>query len=152
MLCPIRIPDVLQNRIDKVAGKRGRSKWILDACRMRLDGGRSSAVEDVLGTHQNKAGETTTVAGSNPAPTTKPDMDALRAICAGDIPATVGVEAISGHTTRDRIVANLHRVASEIPICGHTWWENGEQWGCLMDSGHKESKHGMRGMVRKLDA
>jgi hypothetical protein len=40
----------------------------------------------------------------------------------------------------------------EIPICGKKWWEDGEQYECLMDKGHKEQKHGLRGMVRRLDA
>ena len=41
----------------------------------------------------------------------------------------------------------------EIPICGKTWWEEGEQYECLMDSGHIEArvnKHGLRGMVRTI--
>jgi len=48
----------------------------------------------------------------------------------------------------------------EIPICGKTWWETADnggetvQYECLMDKGHRESafgKHGLRGMVRKID-
>jgi hypothetical protein len=45
----------------------------------------------------------------------------------------------------------IARGTIEIPICGKTWWEEGEQYECLMDKGHKESKHGIRGMVRRLE-
>jgi hypothetical protein len=38
MICTIRIPDVLRARIDSAAGDGKRSEWILEACRMRLDG------------------------------------------------------------------------------------------------------------------
>jgi hypothetical protein len=41
--------------------------------------------------------------------------------------------------------------AVETPICGKSWWEDGEQYECLMDKGHREQKHGMRGMVRRLE-
>lgn len=39
----------------------------------------------------------------------------------------------------------------EIPICGHKWWEDGANFECLMDKGHKTTKHGQRGMARRLD-
>jgi hypothetical protein len=152
MICTIRIPDVLQARIDNAAGGDGRSKWILDACRMRLDGGRSSAVEDVLGTHQRKAGETTAVEGSNPSPTIKPDMQALREICAGKIPCKHGdphCPCPDGDPCHYE--ATETTPAMEIPICGKTWWEDGTQYECLMDKGHRDHKHGLRGMVRRLE-
>jgi hypothetical protein len=65
----------------------------------------------------------------------RPDMRALRDICAGIEPP-----------------ADLSFGGLEIPICGKTWWEDGQQYECLMDAGHREQKHGMRGMVRRLDA
>jgi len=39
----------------------------------------------------------------------------------------------------------------EIPICGKRWWEDGTQYECLMDKGHREQKHGLRGMVQRME-
>ena len=70
----LRIPDVLQARIKSVSQGEGMAAWILEACRMRLDGDTSVSEE---------AGGTS-VAASIPAPqSTKPDLAALREICAG---------------------------------------------------------------------
>lgn len=128
----LRMPVALLSRIDAHARKNGmtQAQVVIQACRQYLD-------PDVP-----------YMAPSTPAG--KPDMAALRAICSGEMPATMGVEAISDRDTRERIVANLHRVAAEIPICGKTWWEDGEHYECLMDAGHKEAKHGFRGMVRRI--
>jgi hypothetical protein len=107
---------------------------------MRLDGDVAQLVEP-------KGGQTA-YEGSSPSVSTKPDMQALRDICAGKIdlghiPTRAG-GAVCGD---DSGLTN-----SEIPICSKTWWEDGEQYECLMDKGHRETKHGMRGMVRRLDA
>jgi hypothetical protein len=67
-------------------------------------------------------------------------MQALRDICAGKLPQLTP-------SMQDSL-----RVA-EVPICGKTWWEDGEQYECLMDAGHREAlanKHGLRGMVRNI--
>lgn len=98
--------------------------------------------------------DTNTVGAS---PYSKPDMDALRSICAGNtnlLPVNE-VELAKWHAERFGAAEEIDRMASmpyreEVPICGKDWWEDGEHWECLMDAGHKESKHGMRGMVRKL--
>lgn len=149
MICPIRIPDVLQNRIDKAAGKRGRSKWILEACRMRLDGSMDRGSSDGLERRNVDMGDCVArpeVGGSNPSPvSTKPDMEALLAICAGERlmpPVQTGNLGVVPHSAFPG--------REEVPICGKTWWEDGEHYECLMDKGHRESKHGMRGMVRVL--
>jgi hypothetical protein len=96
MLCPIRIPDVLQARIDAVAGKGKRSAWILEACRIRLDkcepGGATVAVLEKI------------------------PVDPLAS-----------------------------------PICGKMWWEDGERYECLMEQGHLDRAHGVRGMVRRVE-
>lgn len=71
----------------------------------------------------------------------KPDMQALRDICDGKL----------GHTpTRagGAVCGDDPGLTTEIPICGKTWWEDGNHYECLMDKGHKEQKHGLRGMVR----
>lgn len=39
----------------------------------------------------------------------------------------------------------------EIPICGKRWWEDGTQYECLMDKGHRDQKHGLRGMVQRIE-
>lgn len=45
---------------------------------------------------------------------------------------------------------------AEVPICGFEWPEETAEgffrFECLMDKGHKSSKHGQGGMVRKLEA
>jgi rubredoxin len=64
------------------------------------------------------------------------DMEALRQICAGNI-LGVKYEPVLGPI--------------EIPICGKRWWEDGTQYECLMDKGHREQKHGLRGMVQRLE-
>ena len=75
-----------------------------------------------------------------------PDMQVLREICAGKLPGDMpkGATGYKLSLGDEPIV--------EVEFCGKTWWEDGEQYECLMDKGHKELKHGMRGMVRKLDA
>jgi hypothetical protein len=39
---------------------------------------------------------------------------------------------------------------AEIPICGHKWWEDGERYECLMDAGHKNPKHGQKGLIHLI--
>jgi hypothetical protein len=125
MICTIRIPDVLQNRIDMAAGDNGRSQWILEACRMRLDLG-SDLVERAH------------LAQGEP----KPDMQSLRDICVGNIRRTPEVLV--------RPEFSAQPASPEIAICGKTWWEDGENYECLMDKGHKALKCGQRGMVRNI--
>lgn len=78
----------------------------------------------------------------------KPNIQALRDICAGNLPAppiVVGITTPNGNHYD-------FPDAAEVPICGKTWWEDGEQYECLMDAVHKNLKHGQGGMVRRLDA
>ena len=83
---------------------------------------------------------------------TKPDMQALRDICAGKF-ATPLKHFEATLEIRDGISHPL----VEIPICGHKWWEQGEfggentQYECLMDKGHKNPLHGRAGMVRRIE-
>jgi hypothetical protein len=66
-------------------------------------------------------------------------MQALRDICAGKVQVLEKSAGAAG--------------ATEVPICGKTWWEEGEHYECLMDKGHREAllgKHGLRGMVRNI--
>ena len=72
-----------------------------------------------------------------------PDMQALRDICAGK-PQTNNDWGIHPQMQAD--------IQAEIPICGKTWWEDGDQYECLMDAGHSiPLKHGRNGMVRRVD-
>jgi len=108
----------------------------------------------------------------------KPDMQALRDICAGkirsggfplnpnnpdngvgDLPqVTICARQITESLVcrkcgGDKFHGDMQCVIcdpSEIPICGKTWWEDGEHYECLMDTG-LHAKHGLRGMVRRLD-
>jgi hypothetical protein len=138
MICTIRIPDVLQARIDAASAEVGRSKWILEACRLRLD--RDSSVVEQRGAIVTKA------TGSIPVPDSKPDMQALRAICAGKLPGDMPSGA-----TGYKLSLNDEAII-EVEFCGKTWWEDGEQYECLMDKGHKALKCGQRGMVRRIES
>lgn len=129
MICSLRIPEILQARIDSAAGSDGRSKWIIEACRMRLDGS--------VGVVATPSVSKTESAGSSPAAPAKPDRQALQDICDGKLPITSA--------------APYDVEKAEIPICGKTWWEDGTQYECFMDKGHKEQKHGLRGMVSRLE-
>lgn len=146
----MRVPEVLLARIDSAAGEDGRSKWILEACRMRLD--CLQAASDPIYSSHNPSKDNFEI---NPSVDPKAIISHLRDICDGKL---------QPHNLRE-IQADEsgipYSVQSEIPICGKTWWEDvcegGErvQFECLMDKGHREAlagKHGLRGMVRRLDA
>ena len=81
----MRVPEVLLARINAVAGDE-RTKWILEACRMRLDG--ESVPERLNGSGViARMSEQSGVMGSNPITSpSKPDMAALREICEGNLP------------------------------------------------------------------
>lgn len=115
----MRVPDILLSRIDHAAGEGERSKWILDACRMRLDGSVGEAATPSVSKTES--------AGSSPA-----------------------APAIDPHWSHDVTESTIWS-SSEVPICGKDWWEDGEQYECLMDKGHKNLKHGQSGMVRRLE-
>lgn len=131
----LRIPKILLSRLDAYADNHDmtRAQLVIEACRAYLDDdsgslemyGKPLTVNDV-----NSADFGVVV---NRSPGAVPDIQALRDICAGKVAVTD------------------HEPQAEIPMCMKTWWEDGEQYECLMDKGHKELKHGQRGMVRKID-
>lgn len=130
------------------AGSEGRSKWILDACRMRLDDSTKSGDSSVV----EQRSSSPLVAGSSPAPRSKPNMEALRAICARK---GVGDERTLGNNGDDNcsgLGGDMPSILpmAEVPICGKTWWEDGENYECLMDKSHKTPKCGQRGMARNI--
>lgn len=120
----MRYPDDLKRQLEFAAKSGGVSlpSLIVRACWQYLE--RSSFVVEQL------PRDYPTV-DSNLVP----DITTLRAICAG----------------RQLGPPTESEVYSEIPICSKRWWEDGVHYECLMDSGHRELKHGMRGMVRALD-
>jgi len=61
---------------------------------------------------------------------------------------SIALEAIANLANREIVPLMANR--DEIPICGKTWWEDGTQYECLMDKG-VHTKHGIRGMVRKVE-
>lgn len=146
----VRYSNVLLARIDAAAGEGKRSEWILEACRMRLDTVGDSSAADVKTVNAGVASlPSTPHAGSNPDHSAKSTMQDLRDICAGKIVKS-SYEGLDGAHGEEKSKHTPTQI--EIPICGKDWWEDGEHYECLMDHGHREQKHGMRGMVRRLDA
>jgi hypothetical protein len=73
---------------------------------------------------------------ANTAGTPPYSRQSLQDICDGKLPITSAAPF------------DVEKV--EIPICGKLWWEDGTQYECLMDKG-VHTKHGLRGMVRKVE-
>ena len=99
---------------------------------MRLDGGVKLVATEKL----------SDVVGSNPAASTKPDKQALRDICAGNVPK--GLTIGDTLTIPSPVAAsNATFTITEIPLCLKTWWNNdptlgdGEQYECHLDKGHR---------------
>lgn len=106
---------------------------------MRLDSGVAQSVE--------RDPHKSVVAGSSPAPATKSSVY--------DLAAKYGLATASSLLTDpDSAKPKVYVPAIdpvEIPICGKTWWEDGERYECLMDAGHKSPKCGQRGMVSRME-
>jgi hypothetical protein len=60
-------------------------------------------------------------------------------------------DMVDGHVPPPPDVEVLRPAEIEIPICGKKWWEDGEQYECLMDAGHKSLKCGQKEMVRRIE-
>lgn len=90
------------------------AQLMVDACWKYMERGGVMAGRDVL------------VEGSTPSPVSKPDMAALRAICAGVVEVPV-------HSATEF----MPRMAV-IELCPHKEWaEDGEQYRCRLQAGHK---------------
>lgn len=119
-------------------------------CRSRkwnLNAGASNAGSDIkLPVQPPAPGATIAPKSARTAgiPIGRVNMQALRDICAGQ-----GSQVVASSAANHPYMG-IERGSVEIAICGKTWWEEGEQYECLMDKGHKESKHGMRGMFRSV--
>lgn len=155
----VRYPQELLDSIDKTAGFGKRSEWIFEACRMRLDGAVENCAS-VQGTHQSKAGETEQAAGRIQPTVTQPNPSleerksiALAAMAQAE--KTFGEKIFAGAI--DLAMSSPPEIdfrpdRTEIPICSFKWWEDGEQYECLMDAGHSiPLKHGRNGMVRRIN-
>lgn len=124
----LRMPIVVLSRLEAYSRKNGmtQAQAVIQACREFLD----------------------------PA---KPYMIERRSVAdqVHDLSAPVILEHLDDAAdVRRKLQCAINSLSPshEIPICGKAWWEDGEQYECLMDAGHREAKHGMRGMVRRLDA
>lgn len=149
----IRMPAVLKARVRAEADKQGvkLAEFVAEACRMRLDGDVAQSVEP-------KGGQTAYAGSSSAVFTTacywcgpidpskshmcSPIPQSLRDICA---------EKVAGDMPKGYKLSVGDDPIIEVEFCGQTWWDGGEQYECLMAAGHREA-HGLRGMVRKLDA
>jgi hypothetical protein len=115
----------------------------------------SGSVGEVAGVEMDRADSATNGGKkTDSSAATKPKhseqmKQSLRDICAGK-----GLGSIKYHNIdtdpMGRALASIPR--TEIPICSFRWWEDGEQYECLMDAGHSiPLKHGRNGMVRRVD-
>lgn len=59
-------------------------------------------------------------------------------------------DMVDGRVPPPPDVESVRTTDAEIPICGIDWWEEGEHYECLMDRGHKSTKHGQHGMARNI--
>ena len=126
VMCAARLPEILVKRIDSAAASGGvsRAQFIAEACRMRLDGcdiGVKS-FEPLSSLPHSDAGEMAGLSRSEYPGKLKPDMAALREICAGKVQQHVNqvmqpVEADEGAWT------NL-----ELPPCSECAGEG--KWAC----------------------
>jgi hypothetical protein len=155
-LVAIRIPDDLAERLAARCNIRKHSKTdvLLESIERGWDNnGNSQDVPQVavcglvvkeperVDDRARSVQELGSAPGTNPhSMAAKPmavSMNDLRSICAGNIP----------QRERDTGPVDEHETA----ICAIDWWEDGEHYQCLMDKGHKSTKHGQHGAVRKLD-
>ena len=102
------------------ADKRGRSlaQTMIAACWAYLERGDTAGVAQLAEHRPHKPEEV----GSSPAPSTKPDIAALRSICAADV-------------SKDSGALFLRDLTGD--LCSHDEWVDGEQYRCALVAGHK---------------
>jgi hypothetical protein len=133
MVSSLRIPDVLRARIDAAAGEGKRSEWILEACRMRLDGeGPHRLARD-----GNQSGARFDSAAVPP----KPDKQALRAICASKLKSEIdrtGNNLGAGYLP-DEPIFN-----PSIKMCTYREWDGdtGRTMACGLPEHSSKQRHG----------
>lgn len=112
----MRVPEVLLAQINAAAGDE-RTKWILEACRMRLDGGRP------------EVSESQTPATQDASLVIQPLAD-LRAIAAGSLPARTSSEFL------DDADVQLPEARALCPKVGFNETD-GESYRCKLARGHR---------------
>lgn len=117
-------------------GKCRSRKWNESAGKDILDQAIDRAPVGAIAVHLATADGT--IVETRPVP----NMQALRETCAGRIVREIdlGMKQVPGE------VAQV-----EIPTCGKRWWEEGTHYECIMEAGHRDRKHGLRGMVQRLE-
>jgi hypothetical protein len=160
----VRVPDVLVGRLRSRANEDGVSvaQVVIAACRQyvaaasneadviailqRNEGSKPLCVghyEDWAIVQAARASERKTIvqdAVSTPAPTTKTPIAMVTAdgVCS----------TLWNYTDQVKGIPVIHDAS---PICGKMWWEDGERYECLMERGHLDRAHGVRGMVRRVE-
>jgi hypothetical protein len=129
----IRIPEVLLSLINSAAGEGKRSEWILEACRMRLDSGRGKAIDPSAFQPED--------IGPTPTVHFKPDMQALRAICAGKPVAqgTATTDEMHREMLREGIERGIYQKA-----CSYREWDgdSGRTMACGLPEHSPKQRHG----------
>lgn len=67
------------------------------------------------------------------------------------VPAHAASVGIPGVFLGSQLEQHEPEILPPLSVCGKTWWEDGEQYECLMESGHRNPKHGQGGLSRKID-
>lgn len=137
VLVAIRMPDNLKRMIDEASEQRDvtLTSFIVNACWGELDNGGVAQQAEPRVSVPNDV-------GSNPTPSSKTSL----------LSSIPGLK--TGASLKEEPLVPLHTAspvtADEVPMCLFAWWEDGEQYECLMDKGHRSTKHGQRGMVRHV--
>ena len=111
VLYAVRIPVDLKRLMDQAAKSAGvtSSQLVIQACWRYL--GPETQIDALVA-----RAEVVPI-----VPSLKPNMDALRAICAGNVQAQEKIAGDSG-----------------VPVCPHKEWaDDGEQYACRLKAGHK---------------
>jgi hypothetical protein len=115
-------------------------------CRKRSWNKNAGVAQTVRALDPTEEGKTSPavreVTSSIPVPAPKPDMAALRAICAGDFISdraghyiAPGIFEVTEASAKD--MADWQRIAELVGCPHHEWAEDGEQYRCRLQAGHK---------------
>lgn len=170
MLISLRIPDELLPEIDRLAESDGRSRnaFLVRTLKGALNGMDKHDTRSAVERGGNGIGLPVLQNPQSEAQRLHPVQPVRRELVGGDGTAPrsenvgeakptqgISIPGVSrGFASLDTAKVELPKPASlisgEIPICGKTWWEEGENYECLMDKWHKNIKCGQRGMVRNI--
>lgn len=131
VLYAFRMPVDLKRLCEAEAEKRGMTMtaFIVNACWVYLDGGVAPSEE---------SSTLVDACGSNPQPASK-------------LSIALAIPGVSlGMSKPTTPLPDAQPTTAEVAICGYAWWEDGAEYQCLMDRGHKAAKHGQHGMVVKI--